>query len=61
MAENQRQNKKQDNVDDEMLPNKGQPVQQRDTGGNRPDTAGEHGRMAPETAKKLGEDAQRET
>ena len=40
---------------DEMSPEKGQPAEQRKTGGEQRDTAGQHGRMAPETAKALDE------
>lgn len=42
-------------LDDEMLPDEGRPVGQPSTGGEQIDTAGEHGRMAPETAKGLEE------
>jgi hypothetical protein len=39
---------------DEMRPLGGEPVEQpREPGSGKPDTAGQHGRMAPEAAKRL--------
>lgn len=46
-------------LDDEMLPNKGEPVEQEEApGGDEYDTAGEHGDMAPETADAIGDKAE---
>lgn len=41
-------------LDDEMLPQRGKPVKQETPGGGETrDTAGQHGRMAPESARGL--------
>lgn len=47
---------KRGGIDDEMVPEKGEQVKQQKTGGEMRDTAGEHGRMAPESAKALDEE-----
>lgn len=43
------------NLDDELLPNRGRPVRQKEAGGDESDTAGRHGDMAVETASGLEE------
>lgn len=43
--------------EEEMLPRDAQQVRPPDAGGEEPDTAGRHGRMAPEAAKGLDEPA----
>ena len=42
-------------TDDEIVPRKGRQVSQHDEGGERRDTAGQHGKMAVESAKGLDE------
>lgn len=39
--------------EDEMLPKRAKPTREPSREGNVPDTAGEHGKMAPESAKAL--------
>ena len=40
---------------DEMVPRKGDPVRQEDSGGNEADRAGQFGEMKPEAAKALSQ------
>lgn len=44
--------------EDEMLPKDAQPTYEPSREGNVPDTAGKHGKMAPEAAKGLDEAAE---
>lgn len=44
--------------EDEMLPEGAQQVSPLSREGDRPDTAGSHGRMAPESARALDETAE---
>lgn len=46
-------------MDDELLPNRGEPVPQEDLGGDEPDSAGKFGEMRPESARGLGSDRKR--
>ena len=61
MARRMDRNDKQDlgtgsGTDDEIVPRKGEQVSQHSAGGEKRDTAGQHGRMAGESAKGLDQE-----